>query len=413
MKQTLKLFWGCIPLGIFVFCVVIVVFIEKTTSCTLRSIPREVLMGIGGGSTGVFLLWGNIRYTFFKKSSDKYVYRIIAMSMRVFSIAIFSILVFAILFLAGFAHRPEHIITKNNIKMVASVNCFLDEIVYYYQYKNPFFYGKELGYEYYGSGGGDPLAQSPQPEPVQWYFYDLDGTLIENGFIDSDSDSFSGQDRADTSLEDAPHEIKSLNLTAVSIGENRFAFPILIDDFISNYNGRYYKDAGKNFLQESSQWTKFRHASTVYSKHEAYCYRFQKDASRLSEPTISIYVSKKQGYIEEITLDFDDHGYTGWTYELYQQEGFYTLNVLLPRHSDDEIKKIFDQLLSLAYKDRCFFSKKEAVEPSVLYYEENVGIYPYYSAGMVHVCVMPVTKDKVEDFIQEGIEVYEISQLCH
>ena len=65
--------------------------------------------------------------------------------------------------------------------MVARVNSFTDETVYYYQYKNPFFYGEMLGREYYGSGSGDPLARTPKPKPVNWFFKDLDGNMLECG----------------------------------------------------------------------------------------------------------------------------------------------------------------------------------------------------------------------------------------
>ena len=83
-------------------------------------------------------------------------------------------------FVMGFSHGPEHIVTKYGIKMVASVHSFLDEQVEYYEYKNWFFYGQNLGYEYYGSGGNDPLAQKPKPDPVRFTFYDLDGHVIES-----------------------------------------------------------------------------------------------------------------------------------------------------------------------------------------------------------------------------------------
>ena len=47
---------------------------------------------------------------------------------------------------------------QNGVRMVASVNSFLQEQVYYYEYKNLIFRGsEELGYENYGIGGRDPL----------------------------------------------------------------------------------------------------------------------------------------------------------------------------------------------------------------------------------------------------------------
>ena len=55
-------------------------------------------------------------------------------------------------------HTPEHIVVQNGVRMVASVNSFLQEQVYYYEYKNLIFRGsEELGYENYGNGGRDPL----------------------------------------------------------------------------------------------------------------------------------------------------------------------------------------------------------------------------------------------------------------
>ena len=71
--------------------------------------------------------------------------------------------------------------------MVARVNSFLDEQVDYYQYKNAFFYGKELGYEYYGSGGGDPLADTNVRIPKRWTLYDLDGNTITVGGISEET----------------------------------------------------------------------------------------------------------------------------------------------------------------------------------------------------------------------------------
>ena len=62
------------------------------------------------------------------------------------------------LFISIFTYTPEHIVVQNGVRMVASVNSFLQEQVYYYEYKNLIFRGsEELGYENYGNGGRDPL----------------------------------------------------------------------------------------------------------------------------------------------------------------------------------------------------------------------------------------------------------------
>lgn len=82
--------------------------------------------------------------------------------------------------LEAFAFTPEHAVVKYEIPMIARVHSFLDESVSYYEDKGPLFYGKELGYEYYGSGGNDPISDG-NSSPISWYFYDLDGNLLDHG----------------------------------------------------------------------------------------------------------------------------------------------------------------------------------------------------------------------------------------
>ena len=97
------------------------------------------------------------------------------------SITLILTLIMVVAMVSILSYRPEHVIEKNGYTMVARVRSFLDEYVDYYLYKGPLFYGQNMGYEYYSSGGNDPLSQTPVPEPKRWSFYDLDGHVIENG----------------------------------------------------------------------------------------------------------------------------------------------------------------------------------------------------------------------------------------
>lgn len=64
--------------------------------------------------------------------------------------------------------------------MVASVYSYLQEMVYYYEYKNIIFQGSEqIGWEDYGNEGGDPFEQGR--EPKRWFFENMDGNTIESG----------------------------------------------------------------------------------------------------------------------------------------------------------------------------------------------------------------------------------------
>ena len=179
MKKTLKLCWGCIPFVLFLLLFASVIVIQTYTGDTLRILPCNILLCIGVASFGCLLWWGNTRLQSIYKKAGKTNFAVVC--VKIISVSLFAVLILICMFITLLlTQRPEHIVTRNGIKLVGSVNSFLDEYVTYYQYKNWLFYGQELGYEYYGSGGHDPLAQTPKSSPVEWCFYDLDGNIIES-----------------------------------------------------------------------------------------------------------------------------------------------------------------------------------------------------------------------------------------
>lgn len=180
IKEVLKKCWGLYPLLFVLLCVAIVAAIEKITGDTLRSVPRMVLMCMGVCSIGVAFLWADIRIIF-KKFRVRFLGVFLKIVIPILSLLLFIYICFLNQFLMVFSYCPEHIVLYNGTKMVASVDSFLDVDVNYYQYKNALFYGKQLVYEYYGSGGYDPFDVPDKPDPVRWTIYDLDGNVVENG----------------------------------------------------------------------------------------------------------------------------------------------------------------------------------------------------------------------------------------
>ena len=173
MKKVVNKYWGVIPFMTVAACGALVAVIEKVTDNTFRILPRNILICLGIISIGILLIWLNAC----KKISA---HRIFSVILKIISGILFGAVALSGLFVMGFAYRPEHVVTKYGMKMVASVYSFLDEQVEYYEYKNWLFYGQNLGYEYYRSGGNDPLAQNPKPDPIRFTFYDLDGNVIES-----------------------------------------------------------------------------------------------------------------------------------------------------------------------------------------------------------------------------------------
>ena len=129
MNRTLKKFAGAIPFASVVLCSLVVAMIEGITGDTFRSTPRIVLMCLGLCSFGIFLFWLNTR----KKIIElKPIF--LTWAIRFVSILLFFFVALIDIFIIGFFSNPEHIVTINNTKMVASVSSFLDVYVDYYQY---------------------------------------------------------------------------------------------------------------------------------------------------------------------------------------------------------------------------------------------------------------------------------------
>ena len=402
MKRV-KLFWGVVPFAFFLLCMAVVAVVQKVTGDTLRMVPREILLCLGTASFGFLMLWGNIRFQLCWKGMDQRVFRMASMLLKALSVIVFVVLSFVSLFFIGYSHRPEHIVTKNGIKMVASVNSFLDEQVYYYQYRNCFFYGKELGYEYYGSGGRDPFAQTPQPEPAEWVFYDLDGTVIDCGSgkqrIENGEDEQQGQ--SDALREKA--EIVPLSIDVTEGLDGKLQFSISPKDFVDSYNGYYWEAYGVRYLPSAERWKQIQ--------AEGYLYEFQEDEREWSLPTIQLYTSESDGKIDKIMVNFDDHSYTEELYDQYEEMCFYTLKVLFPDMDEDTIQELYQTLNHLAYANFTEVKYADMKLPYVMYYKDGIGLYPYFAVGeYVHLCIVPVTQPYLEELSAEGVEMHDIER---
>lgn len=80
----------------------------------------------------------------------------------------------------GLSIREEHIVVKNDYKLVAQVDGFKHTRIFYYDYKNLFVQGKQLRlYEYYGRGGFNPIKYPSEDYYVEEFtWYDDNGNPI-------------------------------------------------------------------------------------------------------------------------------------------------------------------------------------------------------------------------------------------
>ena len=67
-----------------------------------------------------------------------------------------------------FSMKPEHVMDRDGIKMVAVVNSFLQVTVGYHVYQNFLTMGKDIViYEDYGNGGYDPFEKGRDAQPLR------------------------------------------------------------------------------------------------------------------------------------------------------------------------------------------------------------------------------------------------------
>lgn len=206
-------------------------------------------------------------------------------------------------------------------------------------------------------------------------------------------------------------EINKLNVDVIENRENELVFAISIDDFISSYNGYYWQDYNSPYLSPSLEWGRFTYDSAIHSDHETYYYRFYEYEKSWSIPTISVYVPTNSNYIQEITLDFDDHGYTEPLYNLYEEFCFYTLKVFFHNLDDEKITELYNNLINLAYNNivpnEQGYSSNSI--PCALYYKDGIGLYPYFALGeSLHICIIPITSQYLDEFASQGVEIYNI-----
>lgn len=417
MAKIIKLVWGVLPFIFVSLCVVLITMFERITGNTLRILSRNLLILLWVISFGVVLFWGQLRFNAFRQKAEeekanRIVLGALSILLNVLSAFVMGCLILGGVFFVILSHKTEHVTVRNNIKLVACVDYFSGVTVNYYQYKNPFFYGKRLGFEHYAADTGDPLAESRGYPPLEWSFWDLDGNILDSG----SNEIIWGEEIDEEEMQKQiilreKAEIRELDAAVMDYQEDELVFSFSIDDFIDSFNGYYWEDYESRYLLPSSMWISFVYESSIHSKYASNYYYFTPDETMWSLPTVSVFTPSDESYVQEIMLSFDDHSYTESMYHLYERTCFYTIKVLFPSFDDTEIVELYTKLNELAYQD--IFPNEHGYSsdsiPVALFYKDGIGLYPYFAIGeSVHLCVIPVTDQTITAFEAKGTTIYEI-----
>lgn len=233
-------------------------------------------------------------------------------------------------------------------------------------------------------------------EPV-WPFGPASGRLT----LDNEAESTASQ-----------VETGALDIQVMENRKNELVFTISTSDYVESYNSYYKVDYCRSLLPPVSQWQCFTYDSAIHSEYETKCYSFTEDEHVYSLPTIMVYVPTNDDYIQQITVNFDEHSFTQSGFEQYKEMCYYTMKVFFPDLSDARIMDLCTEIVALGnqnvFSSDEWFSKNAV--PFALFYREGIGVYPYFAIGdWEHFCIIPVTEETVTEFGEKGVQIHEIS----
>ena len=205
-------------------------------------------------------------------------------------------------------------------------------------------------------------------------------------------------------------QIKELDIKAIESREDERVFSISINDFIESYNGFYWEEQQACYLLPPDEWQYWEFERGIHSKYPTNRYQFSQNKEIWTLPTITVYTPKDSLSIQEITVNFDDHGYAPSLRNIYNNMCYYTLKVFFPDFPKDKIVELYTTLNRLSYEYFTEIKYTSESIPSVLYYKDGIGLYPYFAVGeFMHLCIIPVTPAYLEELEKQGVQIYEIT----
>lgn len=206
-------------------------------------------------------------------------------------------------------------------------------------------------------------------------------------------------------------EPETLDIEVMENRESELVFDISINDYIRTYNSYFNAGYCRDYLTAASQWQCYTYGSAIHSRHETLNYYFTEDERVYSLPTISVYVPTNGDYIQEITVNFDEHSYSESGYEQYKEMCYFTLKVFFPELDDERLFDLCTEIITLGNQN--VFTSDEWYDsdavPYALFHKDGIGVYPYFAIGdWEHFCFIPVTDETIAEFEQKGTIIYEI-----
>lgn len=172
--------------------------------------------------------------------------------------------------------------------------------------------------------------------------------------------------------------------------------------FIERYNAVYEREYGFTPLQSLADWDE------LTPQGDLRLWRFVGEVNLSAEPALLLWAKDESSPIERLCLDFSDHGYTDENRERYEKLclcAFESAGL-----TADEAQALFDALFALAMDEAYMSGDYDAPDIKTLYHNGTIGLYPWYSEGVAHMDMIPVTPKKLDSLAQDGTEIIDFRE---
>lgn len=361
-RKRRKRSWGIAALGVCLLWAA-AWFWMGTAGLSLRSVPFVVWVWLGAGVGAMFL----IRLDFLLREpeqGDGPAWRsALAGMVRQLCVggavaSCLTALAVSILF-----YCPEQTIERDGIRLVARTQGLWGTKVDYYRYEGPLFYGQKVEF-----------VEDPEE---------------------------TGDEETTAAQENLPR----MDTSAIRGEHGELTFAATMEDYVEGYNAVC---EGEDLLRALPEWSRLEYDRSPYSEYPSVYYEFKYNMEIHTEPAISAYVCAQSGQIQEICLSFPEHGWTDYGYDLFAEECQYTFRLFFPELTQQERGALFDALFADAYREECYVDVDEERSPTIIRWRGDVGVYPFLHCGMIKFCVIPVDRQYLDGFAENGGAVYEL-----
>lgn len=188
-------------------------------------------------------------------------------------------------------------------------------------------------------------------------------------------------------------------------------FSVTLEEYIRCFNSLFERQFQSPYFPSSRDWSISHRDKGIHTEYPVMEFRFSEDPQVFSLPTVTVYTPMEERFVQEVTINFDEHSYTEEGYQRYSLLCANTLQVFLPELSQEAARDLCEEILSLG--NAHIFSSQEwyadGAIPYALFYKGGVGAYSYDAIGdWRHFSVIPVTEERLRAFEEKGAVLYEM-----